>query len=138
MTCHHLDSSDTGGLRKLGNSGLKAAARAIDGERQSGMVDVAGSRVACKCLCISSRARNSRSCAVRLQIRGPFQSGGATEPQGFFRLGWISVYPRKASLAVWAPTTQAARLEERDINGMCGFWLDSAGASTVNALGLCA
>jgi hypothetical protein len=35
--------------------------------------------------------------------------------------------------AIAGPTTQAARLEDRDINSICGFWLDSAGASTANA-----
>jgi hypothetical protein len=40
--------------------------------------------------------------------------------------------------AITGPTTQVARLEDHDINGICGFWLDSAGASTANALGLCA
>ena len=35
--------------------------------------------------------------------------------------------------AIAGPTTQAARLEDRDINSICGFWLDSVGASTANA-----
>jgi hypothetical protein len=35
--------------------------------------------------------------------------------------------------AISGPTTQAARLEDRDINSICGFWLDSAGASIANA-----